>query len=63
MRIADTDQTPSVLQTSLIPKCVYCSTAMTRRLKDTLTKTHYWLFECKDCGWEVVLPTADDAKS
>jgi ribosomal protein L37AE/L43A len=58
MIIADTQPR---LQTQMTPKCVYCRSAMTRRLKDTLTPDHSWLFECKDCGWDIALPAADDA--
>ena len=46
-------------QAFFIPKCVYCNGAMTRILKDTLTKDSCSILECKDCGWEVVVPWAD----
>ena len=54
-------------QAFFIPKCVYCNGAMTRILKDTLTNDvlaekgglTFAILECKDCGWEVVVPWAD----
>jgi hypothetical protein len=46
-------------QSVFVPKCVYCNSQMTRLLKDTLAKDHHAIFECKDCGWEIAVPTSD----
>lgn len=51
--------TQDVIQSAFVPKCVYCSTEMTRVLRDTLTESRYSLFKCEGCGWEVAVPLQD----
>ena len=50
----------NAIQSAFIPRCLYCSSQMTGALKDTLTKDHFAIFECKDCGWEVAFPLVNE---
>jgi len=48
-------------QTVVPPACFYCHSTMTLVLNKPLGKDHYYLYECKDCRFEVAVPNGADA--